>query len=93
MLHALNVTLWNRRPAAGLVHHPDRGSPYTSVEFGSRLKEAEFSPSVGLIGDTYDNALAEAFVATLKRELLHGPFVAHARGGEDGDLRVRGVLL
>jgi putative transposase len=71
VLDALNMAIHNRRPAAGLVHHSDRGSQYTSVEFGGRLKEAGLVPSMGSVADAYDNALAESFVSTLKRELLH----------------------
>lgn len=71
VLDALNMAIHNRRPAAGLVHHSDRGSQYTSVEFGGRLKEAGLLPSMGSVADAYDNALAESFVSTLKRELLH----------------------
>lgn len=71
VLDALNMAVWNRRPAPGLVHHSDRGSQYASVEFGGRLKEAGLVPSMGSVADAYDNALAEAFVATLKSELLH----------------------
>jgi transposase InsO family protein len=71
VLDALNMAIHNRRPAAGLVHHSDRGSQYTSGEFGGRLKEAGLVPSMGPVADAYDNALAESFVSTLKRELLH----------------------
>lgn len=71
VLDALNMAVWNRRPAPGLVHHSDRGSQYASVEFGGRLKETGLLPSMGSVADAYDNALAEAFVATLKSELLH----------------------
>jgi putative transposase len=71
VLDALNMAIHNRRPAAGLVHHSDRGSQYTSVEFGDRLKEAGLVPSMGSVADAYDNALAESFISTLKRELLH----------------------
>ena len=71
VLDALNMAIHNRRPAAGLVHHSDRGSQYTSVEFGGRLKEAGLIPSMGSVADAYDNALAESFISTLKRELLH----------------------
>ena len=71
VLDALNMAVWNRRPAPGLVHHSDRGSQYASVEFGGRLKEAGLLPSMGSVADAYDNALAESFVATLKSELLH----------------------
>jgi putative transposase len=70
VLDALNMAIHNRRPAPGLVHHSDRGSQYTSVEFGKRLKEAELLPSMGSIADAFDNALAESFISTLKRELL-----------------------
>lgn len=71
VLDALNMAVWNRRPAPGLVHHSDRGSQYASVEFGGRLKETGLLPSMGSVADAYDNALAESFVATLKSELLH----------------------
>lgn len=71
VLDALNMAIHNRRPAAGLVHHSDRGSQHTSVEFGGRLKEAGLLPSMGSVADAYDNALAESFISTLKRELLY----------------------
>ncbi len=71
VLDALNMAIYNRRPAAGLIHHSDRGSQYTSVEFGSRLKEAGLLPSMGSVADAYDNSMAESFVSTLKRELIH----------------------
>jgi putative transposase len=71
VLDALNMALYNRRPAPGLIHHSDRGSQYTSVEFGKRLKEAGLLPSVGSVGDAYDNSMAQSFVSTLKRELVH----------------------
>lgn len=91
VLDALNMAIHNRRPAAGLVHHSDRGSQYTSVEFGGRLKEAGLLPSMGSVADAYDNALAESFVSTLKRELLH----RHSWPSKEGvgDLRVHRVLL
>ncbi len=71
VLDALNMALYNRRPAPGLIHHSDRGSQYTSVEFGGRLKEAGLLPSMGSVADAYDNSMAESFVSTLKRELVH----------------------
>jgi putative transposase len=71
VLDALNMALYSRRPAEGLIHHSDRGSQYTSVEFGSRLEEAGLLLSVGSVGDAYDNSMAESFVSTLKRELVH----------------------
>jgi putative transposase len=53
------------------IHHSDHGSQYTSLSFGRRLKEAGIVASMGSVGDAYDNAAAEAFVATLKAELLN----------------------
>ena len=71
VLDALKMAIYNRRPQPGLIHHSDRCSQYTSVEFGSRLKEAGLSPSMGSVADVYDNSMAESFVCTLKRELIH----------------------
>lgn len=71
VLDALNMAIYNRRPQPGLIHHSDRGSQYTSVEFGSRLKEGALLPSMGSVADAYDNSMAESFVSTLKRELIH----------------------
>jgi putative transposase len=71
VLDALNMAIHARRPAPGLIHHSDRGSQYTSVGFGRRLKEAGLLPSMGSVADAYDNALAESFISTLERELLH----------------------
>lgn len=70
VLDALNMALWNRRPSAGVVHHSDRGCQYTSLAFGRRCREAGIVPSMGRRGDAYDNAMAEAFFATLETELL-----------------------
>ncbi len=71
VLDAVNMAIYNRRPAPGLIHHSDRGSQYTSVEFSSKLTEAGFLPSMGSVADAYDNSMAESFVSTLKRELVH----------------------
>ncbi|CAA9370614.1 MAG: Mobile element protein [uncultured Chloroflexia bacterium] len=71
VLDALNMAIYTRRPQPGLIHHSDRGSQYTSVEFGSRLKEAGLLPSMGSVADAYDNSMAESFISTLKRELIH----------------------
>jgi putative transposase len=71
VVDALNMALWRREPDAGLIHHSDHGCQYTSVEFGKRLKEAGLLASMGSVSDAYDNALAEAFVASLKTELLY----------------------
>jgi putative transposase len=71
VLDALTMAIRRRRPAAGLVHHSDHGCQYTSLAFGQRLREAGILPSMGSVGDCYDNAVAESFFATLKVELLH----------------------
>jgi transposase InsO family protein len=69
VLDALNMALWQRRPS-GVIHHSDHGSQYTSIEFGKRYQEAGVRPSMGSVGDAYDNAMAESFFATLECELL-----------------------
>ena len=67
-----------RRPIhrAGLVHHSDRGSQYVSIKYTERLAEAGIEPSVGSVGDSYDNALAETINGLYKAELIHrrGPW-------------------
>jgi len=60
------------RPQAGLIAHSDRGSQYTSLTYTDRLDELVIDPSVGSKGDAYDNAMAEAWVATFKTELVDG---------------------
>jgi putative transposase len=74
VLDALEMAAHLRRPAAsaGLVAHSDRGSQYTSMRYTQRLEDLRIAPSVGSVGDAYDNAMAESFVSTLKRELVKG---------------------
>jgi putative transposase len=67
---ALEMALWRLRPAAGVVHHSDRGAQYSSQAFGKRCRQAKIVPSMGSIGDCYDNALAESLFATLECELV-----------------------
>ena len=69
VLDALDMALWQRRPS-GVIHHSDQGSQYTSIEFGKRCREVGVRPSMGSVGDAYDNAMAESFFATLECELL-----------------------
>ena len=69
VLDALDMGLTTRRPN-GVIHHSDQGSQYTSLEFGRRCREAGVRPSMGSVGDAYDNALCESFFATLECELL-----------------------
>jgi putative transposase len=70
ILAALNMALTQRRPSE-VIHHSDRGCQYTSYAFGKRCREAGVMPSMGSVGDAYDNAMAESFFATLERELLN----------------------
>jgi putative transposase len=72
VLDALEMANGLRRPDPGLIAHSDRGSQYTSLAYTDRLDELGLAPSVGSRGDAYDNALAEAWVATFKSELVDG---------------------
>jgi len=81
VLDALEMANGLRRPDAGLIAHSDRGSQYTSVTYTDRLEELKIDPSIGSKGDAYDNAMAEAWVATFKSELVDGhrfPSFEHA---------------
>jgi putative transposase len=69
VLHALNMALWQRRPKA-VIHHSDQGSQYTSIAFGRRCRQMGVRPSMGSVGDCFDNALCESFFATLECELI-----------------------
>ena len=70
VVDALQMAIWNRKPAPGAIHHSDHGSTYTSWAFGHRLREAGLLGSMGSIGDCFDNSVAESFFATLQTELL-----------------------
>ena len=78
VLDALEQALHDRRPlrGGGLVHHSDRGSQYVSIKYTERLAEAGIEPSVGSVGDSYDNALAETINGLYKAEVIHrrGPW-------------------
>ncbi len=69
VLDALEMALGQRRPEA-VIHHSDQGCQYTSIAFGLRCQQAGVRPSMGSVGDAYDNALCESFFATLECELL-----------------------
>jgi putative transposase len=69
VIDAMNMAIGQRRPA-NVIHHSDQGSQYTSLAFGLRCKEAGVRPSMGSVGDAYDNAMCESFFATLECELL-----------------------
>ena len=69
VLDALEMALYRRRPN-GVIHHSDQGCQYTSIAFGKRCREAGVRPSMGSVGDCFDNAMCESFNATLECELL-----------------------
>jgi transposase InsO family protein len=77
VLDALEQALHDRQPwRASLVHHSDRGAQYVSIRYTERLAEAGIEPSVGSVGDSYDNALAETVIGLFKAEVIHrcGPW-------------------
>jgi putative transposase len=71
VVDALQMALARRHPAPGLVHHSDQGSQYVSLAFGKAAGQAGIAVSMGSRGDAYDNAVAETFFATLKKELVN----------------------
>ena len=77
-MDALEQAIGDRKPIedAGLVHHSDRGVQYASIKYTGRLVEAGLLPSVGSVGDSYDNALAETIIGLYKTEVIHrrGPW-------------------
>ena len=68
---ALQMAIAQRRPEAGLVFHTDQGSQFVALAFGQQARAAGIAQSMGSRGDCYDNAVAETFFATLKKELIH----------------------
>ena len=68
---ALLMALTRRRPAPGLIWHSDQGGQFVSLAFGQQARAAGIAQSMGSRGDCYDNAVAESFFATLKKELIH----------------------
>jgi transposase InsO family protein len=75
-LDALEQALWARQTREGLIHHSDRGSQYLSIRYSERLAEAEVTPSVGSVGSSYDNAMAETINGLYKTEVIRkkGPW-------------------
>ena len=78
MLDALEQAIHQRRPSCevGLICHSDRGAQYLAIRYTERLDEAGIEPSVGSVGDSYDNALAETVIGLFKTEVIHrrGPW-------------------
>jgi transposase InsO family protein len=76
-MQALEQAIHQSRPAQDQpVHHSDRGSQYLSIKYTERLAEAKIAPSVGSVGDSYDNAMAETINGLFKTEVIHrrGPW-------------------
>ena len=71
-LDALSAALRDRKPGHGLLHHSDRGSQFASSDYREKLTENGIECSMSRKGDCWDNAVAESFFATLKRELVEG---------------------
>jgi putative transposase len=91
VLDALEMARWSRGARLeGLVTHSDAGSQFTSIRYGERLAEIGAVPSIGTVGDSYDNALAEAVNALYKTELIRGPAQGPWRTVEDVELATLG---
>jgi putative transposase len=74
VLDAIEMALWSRgKTLAGLRCHSDAGSQFTSIRYGERLAEIGAFPSIGTVGDSFDNALAETVNGYCKSELIYGP--------------------
>ncbi|KZN54646.1 transposase IS401 [Pseudoalteromonas luteoviolacea NCIMB 1942] len=76
ILDALEQAIWHRGDPQGLIHHSDRGSQYLSIKYTERLTEAGIQASVGSVGDSYDNAMAETINGLFKTEVIrrNGPW-------------------
>jgi putative transposase len=70
VLEALERATLQRKPKGQVIHHSDQGTQYTAIAFGNRCEELGVRPSMGSVGDAYDNAMAESFFATLECELI-----------------------
>jgi putative transposase len=83
VVDALNMAAWNRRHTGldGLVCHTDAGSQYTSIAYTERLADVGALPSIGSVGDSYDNALAESVMGIFKTEMYRNPAAIAANGG------------
>ena len=83
VVDALNMAAWTRRHTSleGLICHTDAGSQYTSVLYTEQLAEMGADPSIGTVGDCYDNAMAESVMGIFKTELHRNPAALAANGG------------
>src|SRR5208337_5626528 len=83
VLDALNMAAWTRRQESlqGLICHTDAGSQYTSIAYTERLSDVGAVPSIGTVGDSYDNAMAESVMGIFKTELHRNPAALTTNGG------------
>ena len=83
VIDALNMAAWTRRGVDiyGVVCHSDAGSQYTSIAYTDRLDDIGAAPSIGTVGDSFDNALAESAIGLFKTELHRNPAALAANGG------------
>lgn len=83
VLDALNMAAWTRRGVdiEGVICHSDAGSQYTSIAYTERLEEIDAAPSIGTIGDSFDNAMAESVIGLFKTELHRNPAMLARNGG------------
>ena len=83
VVDALNMAAWTRRGINldGVICHSDAGSQYTSIAYTDRLDEIDAAPSIGTVGDSYDNAMAESVIALFKTELHRNPAALARNGG------------
>ena len=81
---ALDMAVTQRSPV-DVIHHSDQGCQYTSIEFGKRCREEGIRPSMGSVGDCYDNAMCESFFATLECELIDRSTLNNHLEGRDGN--------
>jgi len=83
VVDALNMAAWIRRGVemAGVICHSDAGSQYTSIAYTDRLDDIGAAPSIGTVGDSYDNAMAESVISLFKTELHRNPAMLAAAGG------------
>ena len=83
VVDALNMAAWTRRGASldGLICHSDAGSQYTSIAYTERLDDIGAAPSIGTVGDSFDNAMAESVISLFKTELHRNPAVLATNGG------------
>jgi putative transposase len=72
VVDAVSMAITRRDPEPGLIHHTDAGSQYTSIAMGRTLRDARILPSIGSVGDPWDNAAAESCISTIKNELVRG---------------------